>query len=165
MERRATSPVDQVQAMLKLTQSQDTSWMRGVSLACEIGGPHFDLHSSILQLRRLLAKHCLGPYSEEVLGFALVLRIDGSLKQYGAEGVDRIRRNKKDKYIGADICIPEKRWREVPEAEFNRYLAAAVKSALETCAAYLKKQKVLVDKESLLLDYAEAEADFLKRRQ
>jgi hypothetical protein len=95
----------------------------------------------------------------------LVLRIDGSLKQYGAEGVDRIRRNKKDKYIAADICIPERRWKDVSQVEFNRYLASAVKSALATCAAYLKKQKVLVDTESLLLDYAEVEADFLKRRQ
>jgi hypothetical protein len=139
--------------------------MRGVSLACEIGGPHLGLHSPILQLRKLLRKYCVRPYSQEVLGFALVLRIDGSLKQYGAEGVERIRRNKKDKYIAADICIPERRWKEVSQAEFNRYLASAVKSALETCAACLKKQKVLVDIESLLLDYAEAEAGFLKRRQ
>jgi hypothetical protein len=139
--------------------------MRGVSLAYEIGGPHLGLHSTILQLRKLLRKYCLRPYSQEVLGFALVLRIDGSLKQYGAEGVDRIRRNKKDKYIAADICIPERRWKEVPQVEFNRYLASTVKSALAMCAAYLKKQKVLVDTESLLLDYAEVEADFLKRRQ
>ena len=139
--------------------------MRGVSLACEIGGPHFGLHSPILQLRQLLRKYCVRPYSHEVLGFVLVLRVDGSLKQYGADGVDRIRRNKKDKYIAADICIPERRWKELSQVEFNRYLASAVKFALETCAACLKKQKVLVDTESMLLDYAQAEADFLKRTQ
>lgn len=144
-----------------MAEAQDTSWMRGVSLACELGGPDVNIDSYILQLRKLLAKYCNGPYSDEVKGFALVLRIDGSLKQYHAEGVDRMRRNKKDKYIGADICIPETRWKGVSAREFSRYLSSAVKSALQTCVAYLRKQKVDVDEQRLLLDYGEVEARFL----
>ena len=140
------------QSWNRMSNAQDTIWMRGVSLACEIGGPHFTLESQILRLRNLLRSYCVGPYSQEVLGFALVLRIDGSLKQYGAEGTDRIRRNKKEKYIAADICIPERRWKEVSQREFDRYLASAVKAALETCTAYLKKQRVVIDVEKLLLD-------------
>jgi len=144
-----------------MVEVHDTSWMRGVSLACEAGGPDVNVHSYILQLRRLLGKHCRGPYSDEVEGFALVLRIDGSIKQYHAEGVDRMRRHKKDKYLTADICIPEKRWKGVTEMGFRRYLSSAVKVSLETCAGYLKKQKVEVDLNRLLLDYAEVEAKFL----
>lgn len=145
--------------------TQNNSWMRGVSLAAELGGPEVNVDSYILQLRRLLAKYCQGPYSDEVKGFALALRIDGSLKQYHAEGVDRMRRNKKDKYIAADICIPEIRWKGVPAREFSRYLSSAVKRALQTCAAYLRKQKVGIDEHRLLLDYSEAEAQFLNSYQ
>jgi hypothetical protein len=139
--------------------------MRGVSLAYEAGGPDVNVHSYILQLRKLLERYCQGPYSDEVEGFALVLRIDGSIKQYHAEGVDRMRRHKRDKYLGADICIPEKRWKGVPELEFRLYLSSAVKVSLETCAGYLKKQKVEVDFHRLLMDYAEVEAKFLDTYQ
>jgi hypothetical protein len=146
-----------------MAETQDTSWMRGVSLAYEAGGPDVnpEARSYILQLRRLLEKFCNGPYSKEVKGFALVLRIDGSLKKYGAEGVDRMRRRKKEQYITADICIPERRWKGVSGREFSRYLSSAVKSALQTCVAYLRKQKVEVDEHRLLLDYGEVEAQFL----
>jgi hypothetical protein len=114
-----------------------------------------------LRLRKLLEKHCNGPYSDEVKGFALILRIDGSLKQYGAEGVDRMRRRKKEEYITADICIPGRRWKGVSATEFSRYLAMAVQDALRTCVDYLRKQEVEVDERRLLLDYAEAHAEFL----
>jgi hypothetical protein len=87
--------------------------MRGVSLAYEAGGPDINVQPQILRLRKLLEKHCNGPYSDEVKGFALILRIDGSPKQYGAEGVDRMRRRKKEEYITADICIPGRRWKGV----------------------------------------------------
>jgi hypothetical protein len=146
---------------IAMAEAQDTSWMRGVSLAGEAGGPDVNVHSYVLQLRRSLERYCNGPYSNEVKGFALVLRIDGSVKKYGAEGVDRIRRRKREEYITADICIPERRWKGASAKEFSRYLSSAVKSALRTCVAYLKKQKVDVDEHRLLLDYGEAEAEFL----
>jgi len=135
--------------------------MRGVSLAYESGGPDVNIQPHILRLRELLETFCKGPYSHEVQGFALVLRIDGCMKTYGCEGVDRIRRSKQDKYITADICIPEKRWKGVSAREFSRYLSSAVKSALEVCGTYLRQHKVDVDFESLLLDYSEAEAKLL----
>jgi len=139
----------------------DTSWTRGVSLAEEDGGPEVNVHGDVLRLRGLLAKYCNRAYSPEVLGFALALRIDGSLKKYNAEGVDHIRRNKKEKYVAADICIPENRWKGVSSDEFSRYLATSVKGALQTCTAYLRRQNVRVNDHQLLLDYAEAEAEFL----
>jgi hypothetical protein len=145
--------------------SVDGTWARGVSLAEEDGGPEVNVHEHVLRLRKLLEKFCNRPYSTEVLGFALALRIDGSLKKYHAEGVDRIRRNKRQKYVAADICIPERRWKGTPPEEFSRYLASSVRSALETCTYYLKSQKVEVDGHRLLLDFAEAEAEFLSSYQ
>ena len=144
-----------------MTTSHKTSWTRGISLAYEAGGPDVDIQPHIVRMRKLLETYCKGPYSDEVQGFALVLRIDGCIKTYGCEGVDRIRRRKQDKYITADICIPEKRWKRVSAAEFSRYLSSAVKSALEVCGNYLRRHKVDVDVERLLLDYGEAEAKLL----
>ena len=139
--------------------------MRGVSLAFEAGGPDVDVLSRVLRLQKLLEKYCEGQYSKDVKGFALVLRIDGFMKQYSAEGVDRIRRNKKGAYLTADICIPKRRWEGIPARGFSQYLSTAVKDALETCIAYLKKQNVEVDEHHLLLDYGEVEAEFLSNYQ
>lgn len=143
--------------------SEDTSWMRGVSLGAELGGPDVNVGSSVLALRRLLAKRCRGPYSEEVLGFALVLRVEGSIKQYRPVGVDRIRRNRRNKYIAADVSIPASEWRDVSEEQFKQYLVAIVRAALETCVAHLLRQKVGVDGDRLLSDYEGVEAEFLGR--
>jgi hypothetical protein len=140
---------------------EDKSWMRGVSLGAEFGGPDVSVGSSVQALRGLLAKHCRGPYSEEVLGFALVLRIDGSIKQYRPVGVDRIRRNKRNKYIGADVCIADSEWRDISEPQFSRHLAGSVRTALETCLVHLTKQKVQIDGDRLLHDYERVEAEFL----
>jgi hypothetical protein len=44
--------------------------MRGMSLACEAGGLDVNVHSYILQMRKLLERYRQGPYSGEVKGFA-----------------------------------------------------------------------------------------------
>ena len=127
----------------------------------QAAGPDVNIQQYVLQLRKLLARYCGGPYCNEVKGFALVLRIEGCLKSYGPEGIDRVRRNKKDRYITADIRIPAKRWKGVDGKEFSRYLSAAVKDALEVCGNRLRSQRVVVDIHRLLLDYGEAQAEFL----
>jgi hypothetical protein len=50
-----------------------------------------------------------------------------------------MRRHKKEKYLTADFCIPEKRWKGVTEFEFRRYSSSAVKASLETCAGYFEE--------------------------
>ena len=144
-----------------MPKTADSDWMRGVSLAYEAGGPDVNIQQHVLQLRKLLARYCRGPYSSEVGGFALALRIEGCFKSYGPEGIDRVRRNKKDRYVTADIRIPAKRWKGVDGKEFSRYLSSAVRDALEVCGNRLKSQRVVVDIHRLLLDYGEAQAEFL----
>ena len=53
----------------------------------------------VLELRKLLAFHCKAPCSDEIAEFALVLRIGGKMKEFDFEGCERIRRNRKDRYI------------------------------------------------------------------
>lgn len=59
----------------------------------------------ILDMRRLLARHCPGPYSPEIREFALILRIVGEMQEFDFEGCDRIRRNKENKYITLDLAF------------------------------------------------------------
>jgi hypothetical protein len=127
---------------ISMSSTEAKSWMRDVSLGAELGGPDVCVAANIRALRELLSKHCRGPYSEEVLGVALALRVDGSIKQYRPIGVDRIGRSKRNRYIGVDVCIPESEWKDVSEGQFNRYLVAIVRVALETCIAHLQAKKL-----------------------
>jgi hypothetical protein len=61
----------------------DSDWRRGISLAAEFGGQTIPerIVSDNTKLRLLLFQFCYRAYSDEVLGFALALRVDGELKQ------------------------------------------------------------------------------------
>src|SRR5882672_11577904 len=78
---------------------------------------HTDKH--VLELRKLLAASCKGPYSEEISEFALVLRIGGKMQEFDFEGCERIRRNRKAKYITVDLGFPSRRWRGVTDSEIR----------------------------------------------
>ena len=118
-----------------------------------------DLH--IRSLRNLLQSHCRGPYSIEVEEFSLVIRIDGDIDHWEQEGCDRMRRSKKDRYITIDIYVPRQRWQGVSGDEIRRYLAACVEDAFGRMIAKLKKDKVAVDGDALLRDFAAVKAAYL----
>lgn len=151
----------------KMNWAEDKSWMKQVSVASEIGGVSFpeNLAALIRNLSLLAREHCQGPYGSQINGFALVVRVSAEIKQYGVETIERIRRNKKDRYITADIVIPENRWKGLSQETFAEYLTSRVKAALLECVSALNKQKIDVDKERLLFDFAEAEAEFLNKYQ
>ena len=143
-----------------------TDWSREISLAAEIGGQNVPrrILSSVTRLRIKLSEHCRSRYSSEVLGIALAVRVDGELKQYDFEGVDSIRRNKKNKYIGADIGVPSARWKQLSGDEFDQYLFSSVKAAIEMCVRKLKKDRVDIDERRLYSDLSKVEARFLAAR-
>ena len=117
--------------------------------------PHF------YPLRKLLQTQCRGPYSQEVDEFSLILRIDGDIDHWEQEGCDRMRRSKKERYITIDIYVPRHRWQGVSGDEIRRYLAACVEDAFERMIAKLKKDKVAVDGDALLRDFAVVKAAYL----
>jgi hypothetical protein len=108
----------------------------------------------IRPLRKLLRAHCQGPYSPEVEEFSLVIRIDGDIDHWEQEGCDRMRRSKKERYITIDIYVPRHRWQGVSGMEIRAYLAACVEDAFGRMIAKLKKDKVAVDGDALLRDFA-----------
>ena len=117
--------------------------------------PHLSL------MRKLLQTHCRGPYSPDVDEFSLVVRVDGDIWHWEQEGCDRMRRSKKDRYITIDIYVPRHRWQGVSGMEIRGYLAACVEDAFQRMIAKLKKDKVAMDGDALLRDFATVKEQYL----
>ena len=140
-----------------------TSDKRTVTVGVQTGDPlssqTTDPHIS--PLRKLLRAHCVGPYSAEVDEFSLVVRVDGDIWHWEQEGCDRMRRSKKERYITIDIYVPRHRWQGVSGPEIRAYLAACVEDAFQRMIAKLKKDKVAVDGDALLRDFATVKEQYL----
>jgi hypothetical protein len=115
----------------------------------------------VLEIRRLLATHCQGPYSPEIREFALILRIGGDMQEFDFEGCERIRRNRKQKYITVDLGFPSNRWKGATESGIREYLAEAVETGLLCCIRRLEKDKSPVDSPGLIGDFAKVKQLFL----
>jgi len=134
-----------------------------VKVGGDIGGVAADRATDrhISPLRKLLQAHCCGPYSSEVDEFSLVIRVDGDIAYWEQEGCDRMRRRKKDRYITIDIYVPRSRWEGVRGIEIRKYLAACVEDAFQRMIGKLRKDKVVVDGDALLRDFAIVKAHYL----
>ena len=115
----------------------------------------------VLEMRRLLATHCQGPYSSEIREFALILRIGGEMQEFNFEGCERIRRNRKQKYITVDLGFPSNRWKGATESGIREYLAEAVETGLLCCIRRLETNKSPVDSARLMGDFAKVKQLFL----
>jgi hypothetical protein len=115
----------------------------------------------VLEMRKLLATHCEGPYSSEIREFALILRVGGDMQEFNFEGCERIRRNRKQKYITLDLGFPSNRWKAAPESSIREYLAEAVETGLLCCIKRLQTDKSPVDSARLMGDFAKVKQLFL----
>jgi len=134
-----------------------------ITLGVQAGDPTADAKTKphYIELRKLLAATCVGPYSPEVDEFAIVLRIDGEFFDFDFEGLEKLRRRKKDRYITVDIGVPERRWKEVTAADLRRYLADQVGDALQAFVERLKKDKVAIEDAALRADYQRVRDQYL----
>lgn len=133
-----------------------------ITLGAQCSGEDDRTGTHILEFRKLIATHCKGPYSEEVAEFALILRIGGNMQEFDFEGCERIRRNRKGKYITVDLGFPSCRWRGVDDREIRKYLANLVETGLLCCLNRLHKDKTQVLASKLMSDFASAKLHFLK---
>jgi hypothetical protein len=115
-----------------------------------------------VSLYQWLLRYCRRTYCPSVDHFALVLRVSGSLDQFGREGIERIRRNRKQRYIGADIIVPEQEWRSRTEKQLKVYLADQVRQALRLCVLRIQKDGDDLDERRLLGQVDKAIAKFLQ---
>src|SRR5882762_343354 len=132
-----------------------------ITLGVQSSGDDDRTDKHVLELRKLLAAFCKGPYSEEISEFALVLRIGGNMQEFDFEGCECIRRNRKDRYITVDLGFPSRKWRGVSDSEIRRYLADSVETGLLCCLHRLKKDKVRVHEAKLMNDFTNVKQDFL----
>jgi hypothetical protein len=134
-----------------------------VTLGVDAGGK--DANSATAEhymaLRRLLESECQGPYSSTIKEIALVLRIDGSVQDWGKRGVDNVRIQKKSGYATADIFVTSDVWRMADTKSIRSYFATEVVAAVRKIAESAAKAKVPLDGERLLLDVDRAIKKFL----
>lgn len=81
----------------------------------------------------------------------------------GQSWIDCLRsvRSKKDRYITIDIYVPRSRWEGMSGIEIRTYLAACVEDAFRKMIAKLQKDKVAVDGDALLRDFAKVKERYL----
>ena len=132
-----------------------------ITLGVQSSGDDDRTNQHVLELRKLLAAYCKGPYSEEIAEFALVLRIGGNMQEFHFEGCERIRRNRKDRYITVDLGFPSRKWRGVIGSEIRKYLADIVETGLLCCLHRLKKDKAKVQEAKLLNGFTKVKKHFL----
>ncbi len=132
-----------------------------ISIGQQSGGPEDPFMWPTVHLCHMLEKHCLANYCPAIDHISLVLRVSGSLDDFGPEGIERLRRRRPARYITADIVVPVNRWKGKKESAIKKYLAEKVRSALEMCVARLKKDKETVEGDALFADVDKAIAEFL----
>ncbi len=115
----------------------------------------------VLEMRKLLAECCKGPYSPEIDEFALILRVGGEMQQFDFEGCERIRRNKKERYITLDLGFPSYRWESATDDDIRKYILESVETGLLCFIRRLEKDKAQIDSAKLMSDFEKVRELFL----
>ena len=132
-----------------------------ITLGVQTSGEDNRTHAPVLQMRKLLAEHCKGPFSPEIREFALVLRVGGDMQEFNFEGCERIRRNRRGKYITVDLGLPSYRRKEASDSSIREHIAEAVETGLLCCIRRLEADKVPVESSKLMACFAKARQLFL----
>jgi hypothetical protein len=133
-----------------------------ITLGMQTSGEDSITGSHVLALRQLLAKYCNGPFSEEVIEFAPILRVGGSMQEFDFVGCERLRRNRKAKYITVDIALPSNEWKGRTDLQIRTCIAQAVEMGLQCCLDRLRRDKVKVDADKLISDFYSVKERFIR---
>jgi hypothetical protein len=132
-----------------------------ISIGVQSGGPEDGGLGDIkIDLWRLFVQHCRSSYCPVVAHYALALRIGGEFVAFSPEGIEKIRLSRRDRFVGADIVIPQAVWRDRTRNELRDYLARQVRAALQNCVARLRKDKETVDEARLFGEIEAAICEF-----
>lgn len=116
----------------------------------------------LIELRKLLKTYCNNTYSQVIHEFAPIARIDGDIWAWNFEGCQKLRINKKEKYITVDVGIPRSSWEHKSEHEIKTYLFCGFKEAIDLILNKLRKEKIEVDEVKLFHDLTRVEKQFLE---
>jgi hypothetical protein len=116
-------------------------------MSAHLGGSKASaVYASIyLELNRCFLQHVSGVYSEEVTVFGFMLCVSGNIRDFGGDGIERLKRSKRQKSIDVDIVIPQHRWSDATPRERAEHLAQQVRDGVELMLKRLARDKVVVD--------------------
>jgi hypothetical protein len=77
-----------------------------------------------VDLYKALRDSCTSTYCEAIDEYAPILRIDRSFQKFGDEDITRLKFAKKQRYISADIQIPESVWQPKSKNQIRDYLSS-----------------------------------------
>ncbi|MFZ6769976.1 hypothetical protein ACO0LM_23220 [Undibacterium sp. Di26W] len=121
-----------------------------ISIGAQMGGPEPCLVGELkVPLYHAFAKHVTSTHCAAIDEYAIILRVDGSLDKFGAEGITRLRFEKARRYIKVEIQIPEAVWQPMTKSQTKEYLADQVQSAIAICVQRLNKERSVVAEERL----------------
>ncbi len=133
-----------------------------ISIGCQAGGPEASEIAKLkIPLFHALEKHVSSTHCDAIDEYALVLRIDGSLDQFGEEGLAHLRFAKKKRYITIDIQIPSSVWQPMNNLQFKAYLANQVTLAIGACVQRLKQESIVVAEKELFSQLSSATTKYL----
>jgi hypothetical protein len=87
--------------------------------------------------------------------------VDGSLDNFGPEGLTKLRFAKARRYITLDIQVPEPVWQPLSQQQAKEYLVRQVRDALAVCVRRLAKERYSIDEQSLWSEVSAASVKFL----
>lgn len=132
-----------------------------VSIGCEGGGPETKRVCELkVPLFHALQRRVTATHTRLVDKYAVVLRVDGALQQYGDEGLANLRFARTQRYVAVDVQIPQSVWAPLPEAALRAYIARQTEAAVSACVARLQREGE-VDGPSLLRQIQAAVKDYL----
>lgn len=136
-----------------------------ITIGMQTSGEDRVTESHVIRLRRLLAAHCNGPFSEEIQEFAPILRVGGDMQEFDFVGCENIRRNRRAGYITLDVAFPSKEWKSRSDLHIRLFLIEAIEMSLRCCLDRLRRDKVRVDGDKLLADFACVRHLFLREEE
>lgn len=121
-----------------------------ISIGADCGGPEaIRVSEAKIPLFKAFSQYVTSTHCDGIDQYALVLRIDGTLDQFGPEGIFRLRLAKAKRYITVDIQIPQSLWEPMSDMQLRAYLAKQCAAAIRSCVSRLTKERMVVEEVAL----------------
>jgi hypothetical protein len=136
-----------------------------VTIGEDVGGENaFDATRSVMShLRTLLKKSFPGKMCSDIHELALLIRIDGDTHKFKFRGPERIRLNRKKRYISIDIGLEKGDW-DVPQSKFKKTLSEFILDGLERVLERLRKNRITCDENRIRAIFIKVLASFNSRK-